>query len=51
VQQLAPQQLPGQHFAPFAQQAAPVNARAESESSDIARTVISFVFIFGFLSV
>jgi hypothetical protein len=50
-QQLVPQQLPGQHFAPLTQQAAPVNAIAESDSRDIARIVISFVFIFKFLSV
>jgi hypothetical protein len=40
-----PQQLPGQHFAPLTQQAAPVNAIAESDSRDIARIVINFVFI------
>jgi hypothetical protein len=46
-----PQQLPGQHFAPLTQHAAPVNAIAESDSRDIARIVINFVFIFKFLSV
>jgi hypothetical protein len=50
-QQLAPQQLPGQHFADPAQQAAPVAARADRESRDIARTANSFVFMIGFLSV
>jgi len=50
LQQLMPQQLPGQQFAVFEQQAAPVAARAESEKSDAANRANTFVFIVGFLS-
>lgn len=35
-QQLAPQQLPGQQFAPDLQQAAPVTASAERENREVA---------------
>jgi len=44
-QQLAPQQLPGQHFAPDVQQDAPVSASADSENNDVAIKAIIFAFI------
>jgi hypothetical protein len=50
-QQLVPQQLPGQHFAPLVQQDAPVSASVESEKRDIAKTTNSFDFMTEFLSV
>ncbi len=50
-QQLAPQQLPGQQFAVFVQQAAPVDASADSENSDTARRANILDFIMDFLSV
>jgi hypothetical protein len=51
VQQLAPQQLPGQHFADFVQHAALVAARAERENRDAANRANNFVFMIRFLSV
>lgn len=47
----APQQLPGQHCAFFAQQAAPVKARADMDNRDIDSRVNSLDFMIGFLSV
>jgi hypothetical protein len=44
-QLLVPQQAPGQQLAPFVQHAAPVNAIAESDRSDIAKTVINLLFM------
>jgi len=45
------QQLPGQQFAVFVQQAAPVAASAHSENSDTARRANILDFMMDFLSV
>jgi hypothetical protein len=50
-QQFAPQQLPGQHFAPGVQQDAPVSASADRENNDVAINAIIFAFMGIFLSV
>jgi hypothetical protein len=50
-QLFAPQQLPGQHFAPGVQQDAPVSASADRENNDVAINAIIFAFMGIFLSV
>jgi hypothetical protein len=50
-QHFAPQQLPGQHFAPGVQQDAPVSASADSENNDIANKARTLAFMEILLSV
>jgi len=51
VQQLAPQQLPPQHFALGVQQDALVSASADSENSDVANKARTLAFMEILLSV
>ncbi len=51
AQQLAPQQLPAQHFAPGVQQDALVRARADRENSDVANKASTLAFMEILLSV